>query len=81
MFYGIIAVFLAVPVIAVIGWLLNLIEYCKMKRNIESNPDTNKKETLKPIKTNLIISSVIAFVLVAIIVGLIITFAMGIAYM
>ncbi len=81
MIYGIIAVFLAIPIIAVIGWLLNLIEYCKTKRNIESNPDINKKDALKPIKTNLIISSVIAFVLVAIIVGLIITFAMGIAYM
>ena len=81
MIYAFIAMFLAIPIIAVVGWILNLTEYCRTKRNIESNPDVESKDALKPIKTNLIISSVIAFVLVAIIIGLIVTFAMGIAYM
>ncbi len=81
MIYAFIAMFLAIPIIAIVGWILNLIEYCRTKRNIESNPDIDNKDALKPIKTNLIISSVIAFVLVAIIVGLVVTFAMGIAYM
>lgn len=76
MIYMIIAIFFAVPIISVISWVLNLIKYCQAKRNSELTP-----EEIKPIKSNLIISSVIAFVLVVIIVGLIVLFAMGIAYM
>ena len=81
MIYAIIAMFLAIPIIAVVGWVLNLIKYCQAKRENELNPDAYSKEELKSIKSNLIISSVVAFVLVAAIVGLIVTFAMGIAYM
>lgn len=81
MFYAIIALFFAIPIIAVIGWTLNLIKYCQAKRNFKINPDVYSKEELKPIKSNFVISSVIAFILVAIFVGLIVTFAMGIAYM
>lgn len=81
MFYIIILVFFTVPIIAVAGWILNLTKYIQAKRENKENPDTHSKEEMKSIKSNLIISSVIAFILVAIIVGLVITFAMGIAYM
>ncbi len=73
--------FYAIPIISIIWWISNLIKYRQAKHENELNPDTYSKEELKSIKSNLIISSVIAFVLVAIIVGLVVAFAMGIAYM
>ncbi|MBR2953423.1 MAG: hypothetical protein IKC45_03460 [Clostridia bacterium] len=79
--YLIIATIFAVPIIAVIGWILNLIKYSKAKKENQLNPSTYGKEEMKAIKTNFIISSVIAFVLIAVIVSLIVTFALGIAYM
>lgn len=79
--YLIIATIFAVPIIAFIGWILNLIKYSKAKKENQLNPGTYGKEEMKAIKTNFIISSVIAFVLIAVIVSLVVTFALGIAYM
>ncbi len=79
--YLIIATIFAVPIIAVIGWILHLTKYLKAKNEIRTNPDSYGQEEMKAIKTNFIISSVIAFILIAVIVSLIVTFAIGIAYM
>ena len=81
MIYAIMALFFVIPIIAVIGWVLNLIKYCNARRENKLNPYTHSKEEMKAIKSNLIISSVIAFVLMAVVVGAIVMFAMSIAYM
>ena len=81
MIYVFIAMFLAIPIISLIWWISNLVEFCKAKRNNKLNPDTHSKEEMKALKSNLIISSVISFVLVGVVCGTIITFAMGIVYM
>ena len=79
--YLIIATIFAVPIIAVISWILHLTKYLKAKQEIRTNPDSYGKEEMKAIRTNFIISSVIAFVLIGVIIGLIVIFAIGIAYM
>ena len=45
------------------------------------NPDTHSKEEMKALKSKLILSSIVAFVLVGVVGGTIITFALGIVYM
>jgi hypothetical protein len=76
MIYAFIAMFLAIPIMSVIWWITNLIDFCKAKKNSETTP-----EEMKSLKSNLIISSVVAFVLAGVVGGTIITFAMGIVYM
>lgn len=76
MIYAFIAMFLVIPIMSVIWWISNLVTFCKAKQNSEITP-----EEMKSLKSNLIISSVVSFVLVGVVGGTIITFAMGIVYM
>lgn len=79
-FIAFIAMFFAIPLVSIVWCILNLIEYRKAKRESEVSPETHEEE-LKKIKIRLIISSVIALVLTSVVVGTIITFALGIVYM
>lgn len=76
MIYAFIAMFLAIPIMSVIWWITNLIDFCNAKKNSEITP-----EKMKSLKSNLIISSVVAFILAGVVGGTIITFALGIVYM
>ena len=76
MIYAFIAMFLAKPIMSVIWWITNLIDFCKAKKNSEITP-----EEMKSLKSNLIISSVVAFILAGVVGGTIVTFALGIVYM
>lgn len=69
------------PVMSVVGWIFNLMKFIRAKKENSEVPDTHSKEEMKAIRSNLIIASVIAFILVAAVVGLIALFTMGIAYM
>lgn len=81
MIYGIIAVFLAIPIISVVWCISNFIEYRKAKADNTINPDTHSKEEMKRLKTSFILSVIVAFILTAVVVGSIITFALSIVYM
>ncbi len=81
MIYAFVAMFLAIPIISFIWWISNLMEFCKAKRNNKSNPDTHSKEEIKALRSKLILSSIVAFVLVGVVGGTIVTFALGIVYM
>ncbi len=81
MIYAIIAMFFVIPIIAVIWWISNVVKFRQAKRNNKLNPDTHSKDEIKDIKSNLIISSIIAFVLMAIVVGLVVLYAGIIMYM
>lgn len=81
MIYAFIAMFLVIPIMSVVWWISNLVEFCKAKRNNKLNPDTHSKEEIKALKSKLILSSIVAFVLVGVVGGTIVTFALGIVYM
>ena len=81
MIYVFIAMFLAIPIMSVIWWISNLVAFCKAKNNNKLNPDTHSKEEMKTLRSKLILSSVVAFVLVGVVGGTIVTFALGIVYM
>ena len=76
MIYAFIAMFLAIPIMSVIWWITNLIDFCKAKKNSEITP-----EEMKSFKSKLILSSVVAFILAGVVGGTIVTFALGIVYM
>lgn len=81
MIYAFIAMFLAIPIISLIWWISNLVDFSKAKRNNKLNLDTHSKEEMKALKSKLILSSVVAFVLVGVVGGTIVTFALSIVYM
>jgi uncharacterized membrane protein len=81
MIYGIVAIFLAIPIISIVWCISSLVEYRKAKADNMHNPDTHTEEEIKSLKKNLIISAIVAFVLTGVVVGIIITFALGIVYM
>ncbi len=81
MIYAFIAMFLAIPIISLIWWISNLVDFSRAKRNNKLNPDTHSKEEMKALKSKLILSSIVAFVLVGVVGGTIVTFALSIVYM
>lgn len=81
MLYLLILIVLGLPIVAAANWIVKLMDYCQAKKENKKNPDTHSTEDMKHIKLSLIISSVLVFVAVAVLVGLVVTFYMGIAYM
>lgn len=81
MIYGIVAVFLAIPIISIVWFISNLVGYRRAKAYNELNPDTHTEEEIKSLKKSLIISAIVAFILTGVVVGTIITFALSIVYM
>lgn len=81
MFYAFIAMFFIIPILSVIWWIFSLVKFSKAKRVNKAAPETYPKEEMKALKTNLKISSVVAFILTAGVIATTITFAVGIAYM
>ena len=81
MIYAILAMFLIIPIISVVWCISKFIEYRKAKADNTLNPDTHSKEEIKKLKTSFILSLIVAFILVAVVGGTIITFALSIVYM
>ncbi len=81
MIYAIMAMFLIIPIISVVWCISNFIEYRKAKADNMLNPDTHSEEKIKRRKTSFILSVIVAFILVAVVGGTIITFALSIVYM
>ena len=79
--YAFILIFLAIPILSIVWSISNFINYKKAKNN-HSNTDTfQNKESLRSLRTITVISFIVAFVLTAVVIGTIITFAIGIMYM
>ena len=70
-----------VPIVAIVFWIVSLTKYIRASKENKLNPDTYSTDEMKGIKKEFIITSVVTFVLVAVIVSLVVTFALGIAYM
>ena len=81
MIYAIISMIFVVPIVAIIFWILSLIKFIKATKENKLNPDAYSTDDMQAIKKEFIITSVVTFILVAVIVGLVVTFALGIAYM
>lgn len=73
--------FLSVPVIAIIYFIVSLVNYQSAKKKNKQTPDTYNKEEIKTRKKHLIISSCVAGILFAIIIAFVCLFFIGIAYM
>lgn len=73
--------FLSVPVIAIIYFIISLVNYQSAKKKNKQIPDTYNKEDMKTRKKHLIISACVAGILFAIIIAFVCLFFIGIAYM
>ncbi len=79
--YAIIVTIFMIPATAVVFWIINLIKYIKATKDNKLHSNTYSADEMQAIKKDFIISSVVSFVLIAVIVSLVVTFAVGIAYM
>lgn len=81
MIYAIISMIFVVPIVAIVFWIVSLTKYIRASKENKLNSDAYSTDEIQAIKKEFIITSVVTFVLVAVIVGLVVTFALGIAYM
>ena len=81
MIYAFIAMFLAFPILSIVWCISNFIEYRKAKSASGSDDSGQAKDKIRHLKTMSVVSLITAIVLTGVIVGTIITFAIGIMYM
>lgn len=75
--YMLATLFFMVPVCAVAYWVYSLVKYTKARKA----PESCNAEEKKTLKTQLIVSSVVAAVLVAAVAGISVLMYMVVAYM
>ena len=74
-------IFFAVPAILLVFFAISLYRYISAKRENEETPDTFSAEEIKKRKIILIVASIIAATLVAIVIGFIAMLFMAVAFM
>lgn len=75
--YILTAMFFMIPACAVAFWVYSLVKYTKARKA----PESCSEEKKKALKTQLIVSSVIAGVLVGAVIGICVLMFMAVAYM
>lgn len=73
--------FIALPLAALLFWIISLEEYLSAKRKNKRQPGSVSDEVMKRRKTLLVVSSVIAGTLLVCVIGLVALFYMAIAFM
>jgi len=73
--------FLAIPILLIVFWCISLRRYLSAKKRNKVTPDAFSAEGMKQCKTSLINMSIIAGAILAVFLGIIITFGLAIAHM
>lgn len=74
-------IFVGIPLIAFIFFIVSLVRFCMAKHRTKMQPDSISTEEVKNRKTTLIVSSIILAVLLAVIIGFVVLLVGAIAYM
>lgn len=81
MIYLMHGLFYGIPLAAIVFFIVSLVLYCSARRQVKRQPGSISSRKLKTYKTMLIVSSVIAGVLAAVVIGCVGLMFMAVAFM